>query len=68
MSIRHYRFKNHFQYFHFIELNTNQNKVWKGLWVPLICEIWSQINKIIFKQRKVFGEEIFCMKQLKVWL
>jgi len=38
------------------------------MWVAILWAIWNHRNMVIFRQRKVNVEEIFCMVQLNAWL
>jgi len=34
--VRHFNVRNHFLNFQLMVLNSNQNKVWKGVWITVI--------------------------------
>jgi len=60
--------RDHFESFCLVQENYKQNHMWKGVWATIVCSIWDQRNKSIFKQDRVDTEEIFHMAQLKTWL
>jgi len=58
----------HFQSFRLLSQSQRVNKVWKGMWVATVSEIWNHINNVVFKGGVVDHEEIFSLAQLKGWL
>jgi len=66
-TAHHNQLKAHFQQFDVLTLNSKGNKLWKGVWVSIIRNIWDHRNKIVFRQGKVDVEEIFTMAQLNAW-
>jgi len=53
--------------FHILELSVTANKIWKGMWVAILSELWSQRNKVAYNNGVVDYKEIFCLAQLKCW-
>jgi len=43
----------HFQNFFMLHFNNKRNNLWKGLWISVICNIWSHRNRVVFRQGKV---------------
>jgi len=41
-----------------MELN-DKHKIWNSAWVAIVCIIRNHINRIIFKQGKVYDLEVF---------
>jgi len=68
MAVRHKDVIIHFRSFHLLSQRPNVNKVWKGMWVAIVLEIWNHINKVVFKGGVVDHEEIFSLAHLKGWL
>ena len=66
-SVQHNQLNMHFQQFSLMALNSKENKIWKGLWISIIWNIWNHRNKIVFKQGKVDPEEIFTLIHLNAW-
>lgn len=48
-------------------VNAKANKAWKGMWVAIMSEIWSQRNKVVFNNGVVDNKEKFLLAQLKFW-
>ena len=65
--MQHNQLNMYFQQFSLMALNSKENKIWKGLWISIIWNIWNHRNKIVFKQGKVDPEEIFTLSQLNAW-
>jgi len=63
-TVSHIMVRNNFQHFNIVNLNRQQNLVWKGMWLAIIGEIWKQRNGVIFKQYKVDPIEIFGLAQV----
>jgi len=60
-SVHHNNLVEHFLNFK----NDKHNTIWKNIRVAIVCMIWNHINnRIIFKQEKIDGQEVFCMAQL----
>ena len=68
LFVQHNDIKHHFENFHLVFLSSNQNKVWKGMWVTIVRCIWEQRNLVVFKQGVSDAEEIFHSAQLSSWL
>ena len=51
--MQHNQLNMYFQQFSLMALNNKENKIWKGLWISIIWNIWNHRNKIVFKQGKV---------------
>ena len=62
-TVHHNQLKAYFQQFELLSLNSKGNKLWKGVWVSIIRNIWNHRNKIVFRQGKVDVEEIFTLTQ-----
>ena len=68
MVVRHgFTFVN-FQSYCLLSQRKGINRVWKGMWVAIVSEIWNLRNKVVFIGGLEDAEEIFCLAQLKVWL
>jgi len=67
-SVHHVNARDNFQHFHLVNLNRRQNKIWQGMWLAIIGEIWKHRNGVIFKHRKVDPEEIFALAQVTAWV
>ena len=68
MTVRHEDIIIHFQSFHLLRQSHRVNRVWKGMWVAIVSEIWNHRNKVVFKGGVVDHKEIFYLTQLKNWL
>ena len=68
MTVRHEDINIYFQSFHLLSQSIKVNRVWEGMWVAIVSEIWNYRNKMVFKGRVVDHEEIFFLAQLKGWL
>jgi len=47
--VRHECIIPHFQSFFVSCQRESVNRVWKGMWVAIISEIWNHRNKVVFK-------------------
>jgi len=66
MVVRHESTSVNFQSYYLLSQRKGVNRVWKGMWVAIVSEIWNLRNKVVFKGELVDAEEIFCLAQLKV--
>jgi len=66
MVVRHESTSVNFQGYYLLSQRKGVNRVWKGMWVAIVSEIWNLRNKVVFKGEVVDAEEIFCLAQLKV--
>jgi len=60
-TVRHENPEMHLLGFHIPELSVTPNKVWKGMWVAIVSELWSQINKVVFNNGVVDSKKIFSL-------
>jgi len=68
VAVRHEFVFVHFQSFYLIGQRQSVNRVWKGMWLAIVSEIWNHKNKVVFKGRMVDAEKIFSLAKLKGWL
>ena len=68
MGVRHQATLVNFQSFCLLGQKQSINRVWKGLWLAIVSEVWSYNNKVVFKGGVVDADEIFSLVQLKDWL
>jgi len=67
-GVRHQVTLVNFQSFYLLDQKQSASRVWKGLWIVIVSEVWSHRNKVVFKGGVVDADEIFSLAQLKGWL
>jgi len=65
--INHYDVKSHLMYNIIPFLNATSNRIWGGILIAIIREIWKHRNDDIFKNDRVNHVEVFTFVQMKVW-
>jgi len=66
--VRHKSTLVNFQSFYLLSQRNGVNRVWKGMWVVIVSEIWNHKNKVVFKDGLMDAKKIFSLAQLKGWL
>jgi len=67
LFVQHNDIKHHFENFHSVFLSSNQNTIWKGMWITIVRYIWKQRNVVVFKQGSD-AKETFHSAQISSWL
>jgi len=66
-SVRSIEVDSHLCGFFLSLFSVKANKVWKGMWLELVKEIWNHRNRLIFNNGKVDEIEIFALAQMNAW-
>jgi len=65
VGVRHQATLVNFQSLCLLGEKQSANRVWKGMCVAIVLEVWSHRNKVVFKGGVVDDVEIFSLAQLK---